>query len=268
MGEQNFNVFLPHNTWSANGHPAGHKGIAVDPELRVLFIVPAYNEALTLPSLVRELQTLFPTCDVLVIDDGSTDQTRNVLKGLSARVISLPYRLGVGGAVQTGLHIALQEGYEVAVQVDADGQHPPQEVPKLLAAMRQSGGDLVLGSRFLVPLGYRSTFTRRLGIRLFSHLLSLICRARITDATSGFRAMNRRAIKLLATRYAEDYPEVEAILTVHKAGLRMIEVPVQMSERRAGHSSIGPLDSLQYLVKVTLTILMNLLRKQEPHDHD
>jgi len=230
----------------------------------VLAIVPAYNEALSLPALLGELRASYPGLDVLVVDDGSTDQTRAVVSGLAVRLISLPCNLGVGGAVQTGLLVALEDGYDVAIQVDGDGQHPPEEIPKLLAALQQNGSDMVLGSRFLDRDGYQSTAGRRLGIVLFSWILSALCGTRITDATSGFRAWNRRAIRILAKQYPEDYPEVEAILMLHRANLRISEVPVKMRERAAGESSIGSLEAFAYMIKVPLAILMNLLRKRTP----
>ncbi len=240
------------DAWSLNAHP------------RILIIIPAYNEAETLPALARELVSLYPSYDVVVIDDGSTDNTKEVMRKLGVPLVSLPYNIGSGGAVQTGLWIATREGYDIAVQMDGDGQHPASEVHKLLLALHQSDCDLVIGSRFKLSRGYQSTFLRRLGIRFFAWLLSFLCRTRITDPTSGLRAMNDSAIQLLAFEYAEDYPEVEAILTAHRAGLKITEVPVQMVERRAGHSTIGTFQAFSYMVKVPLAILMNLIRERSP----
>ena len=172
--------------------------------------------------------------DVLVVSDGSTDHTAAAMAGLPARLIELPCNLGVGGAVQTGLQFAVQQGYEFAMQVDGDGQHPPEEIPALLRRMDAGGVDMVLGSRFAAAgEGFQSTATRRLGIRLFAAMLTALCRQRFTDTTSGFRLWNRRALEMLAADYPEDYPEVEAILRLHHAGLRMAEVPVRMAERTA-----------------------------------
>jgi glycosyltransferase involved in cell wall biosynthesis len=229
---------------------------------RILIIVPAYNEAGALPGLLRALRVECSDCDVVVIDDGSTDGTRKAIAGL-ARVITLPCNLGIGGAVQTGLQIALSEGYEFALQVDGDGQHPPREISKLLKAMQESGSDMVVGSRFRTTGGFKSTAARRVGIRFFSLILSAICRTRITDPTSGFRVFNRRCIRLLAHTYSEDYPEVEALVVAHRAGLRISEISVEMTERTAGRSSIGSLKSLIYMIKVPLAIFMTLLRKPE-----
>ncbi len=229
---------------------------------RVLIVVPAYNEAKSLPRLVRSLAEECPGCDVVVIDDGSSDNTREVMKGLG-RAVSLPCNLGIGGAVQTGWQIALREDYDFAMQVDGDGQHPPQEIARLIAAMRESHADLIVGSRFRTEGGFKSTAARRVGIRFFALMLSAICRTRVTDPTSGFRILSRRAIRLLAARYSEDFPEVEALVVAHRAGLRILEVPVVMAERSAGRSSIGALKSLVYMLKVPLAIFMNLLRKPE-----
>jgi len=229
---------------------------------RTLIIVPAYNEAGSLPGLLRSLRAECPACDVVVIDDGSTDGTRQCVGDL-APVISLPCNLGIGGAVQTGLQVALREDYDCALQVDGDGQHPPREIRKLLDALRDSGCDMVVGSRFRASGGFKSTATRRMGIRFFSLILSRICGTKITDPTSGFRVYNRRGIRLLAKTYSEDFPEVEALVVARRAGLRILEIPVEMSERTAGKSSIGSFKSLIYMVKVPLAIFMTLIRKPE-----
>lgn len=252
-------------------NPGGHESAAaLRPEggaaragkERVLIIIPAYNEAGSLPGLLRSLQVECPWCDVVVVDDGSTDGTRQCVAGI-VRVISLPCNLGIGGAVQTGLQIAFREKYDFALQVDGDGQHPAREIRKLLDAIRESGCDMVVGSRFRAAGGFKSTATRRMGIRFFSIILSAICGTKITDPTSGFRVFNRRAIRLLAHSYAEDFPEVEALVVARRAGLRLIEIPVEMTERTAGKSSIGSVKSLIYMVKVPLAIFMTLIRKPE-----
>lgn len=229
---------------------------------RILIVVPAFNEARSLPKLIASLRRECPGCDVVIIDDGSSDGT-SAVAGRIARVVTLPCNLGIGGAVQTGLQIAYLEDYDFAMQVDGDGQHPPQEISKLIQSIRESTADMVVGTRFLGKDGFKSTAARRVGIRFFATLLSMVCRTRITDPTSGFRIMNRRAIRLLSKRYSEDFPEVEALVLAHRAGLRIAEVPVQMSERTAGRSSIGMVKSFLYMLKVPLAIFMNLLRKPE-----
>jgi len=239
---------------------------------RILVIVPAFNEAASLPALVASLRRLHPHLQVLIVDDGSEDQTAEVAErlceGRAVRLISLPCNLGVGGAVQTGLLYARRESYDIAIQVDGDGQHPPSEISSLLAAMHDAHYDLVIGSRFLpiaqggaASSAYQPTIARRLGTRMFSSLLSALCGTRITDATSGFRAFSRRAIALLAARYPEDYPEVETILMLAQAGMRIGEVPVRMERRASGASSIGAWEAITYMIKVPLAILMALLRK-------
>jgi len=185
------------------------------------------------------------------------------LDAIDARVITLPCNLGIGGAMQTGFRIARDEQYDVAVQVDGDGQHPVVQIDLLVNDVLQTGSDIVIGSRFLTGAGYQSTASRRLGIRIFSVWLSAICHTRITDATSGFRAFNARAIALLARSYAEDYPEVEAIVVAHRAALSIHEVPVRMAARSDGVSSIGGLRSIGYMFKVSLAILMCSIRRPE-----
>lgn len=230
---------------------------------RGLVIIPAYNEAGSLPALLTRLRALYPALDVLVVNDGSTDDTAKVVSEFPVRSISLPCNLGVAGAVHTGLLVARQENYDFAVQMDGDGQHRPEEIADLLDALVKSGSDMVVGSRFLGAEGYQSTRARRIGIWFFSRILSALCQTRITDATSGFRVWNRRAIELLAERYPEDYPEVEVILMLHQAGLRISEVSVNMIGRTAGQSSIGKMEAFTYMVKTPLAILMSLLRKRE-----
>jgi glycosyltransferase involved in cell wall biosynthesis len=227
---------------------------------RVLIVVPAHNEAESLPVLIQDFQVNCSRYDVVVIDDGSSDHTATVARDLGVRLVQLPFNLGIGGAVQTGLQIASKEGYDIAVQVDGDGQHPPSEVPKLITALLESDSDIVVGSRFRAAESYRSTRSRRFGIRLFSFFLSRLCKTPITDATSGFRALNRRAIRVLAERYSEDYPEVEALLVAHDAGLKICELSVRMDKRQGGRSSIGKLQAISYMVKVSLAIIMHLLR--------
>ncbi len=234
-----------------------------DRRLQVLIIVPAFNEARSLPRLIDRIRSLYPLYEVVIINDGSSDDTVQVVVGTGARLVTLPCNLGIGGAMQTGFRIARDEGYDIAVQVDGDGQHPAEQVHLLVDAVAQSGCDIAIGSRFLTGSGYQSTLSRRLGIRIFSLWLSAICHTRITDPTSGFRAMNRRALELLSRNYAEDYPEVEAVLVAHRAGLRISEVPVEMSARAAGVSSIGRLRSIAYMVKVSLAILMCSLRRAD-----
>jgi glycosyltransferase involved in cell wall biosynthesis len=239
---------------------------------RHLAIVPAYNEAAIIASTVREIQLHAPGFDVLVVDDGSTDETAALARAEGACVLRHPFNLGIGGAVQTGYQYALEHGYSVAVQVDGDGQHDPRHIPELLDHLRADPAlDMVTGSRFLVRDGaaYRSSMPRRLGIRLFSRILSAVVGRRITDPTSGFRMVGRRGVELFARDYPHDYPEVEAVLLLHFHKLRGNEVPVRMRPRTTGVSSINSTRSVYYMNKVLLAILVGLLRARpavEPGD--
>src|SRR4249919_371197 len=182
--------------------------------LRTLAIVPAHNEQGAIARVVEELRLAQPDFEAIVINDGSTDQTAQVAEAAGAIVVSLPYNVGIGGAVQTGYQYALQHGFDVAVQVDGDGQHDPLEIPHLLEPLLDGRADMVVGSRFAPGGGYRGTPLRRVGIHLFAAIVSLIVRARVTDTTSGFRAVNRKAIGLFAADYPHDYPEVEATVVL------------------------------------------------------
>jgi glycosyltransferase involved in cell wall biosynthesis len=230
---------------------------------RILAIVPALNESATIATVVAGLRDLDLDPDVLVIDDGSVDGTARAAAAAGARVTRLPFNLGIGGAVQAGYIYAQRHGYEIAVQVDGDGQHLPAEVARLVDVVARGDADLVIGSRFLDDGGYRPPFARRLGIRIFGRVLSTATQTRLSDTTSGFRAASPRAIGLFARHYPADYPEVESILIASRAGLRVREVPVRMSPRLGGRSSITPLRSGYYVIKVLLALSMQLLRRPE-----
>ena len=229
---------------------------------RGVAIVPAYNEERTIRSVVDRVRRDSPGFDVVVIDDGSTDGTAKIADESGATVLRHPFNLGIGGAVQSGYRYAFDEGYDLAVQVDADGQHDPGEIQALMRAMGVDGVDMVCGSRFLDDTGYEAPPARRFVIRLFSKLMSAIVRQPVTDPTSGFRLCNRRAIDLFARDYPHDYPEVEAILMVHAHRLRMCEVPVQMHQRQGGQSSITSGESAYYMIKVLLAIFVGLFRRR------
>ena len=176
-------------------------------------------------------------------------------------MVSLPFNLGIGGAVQTGFNVAYDEGFDVAVRLDGDGQHIAGELPKLITPIREGAADIVVGSRFAGSTEYRPPFARRVGIKLFAGVVSLLTRQRVTDTTSGFQACNRKAIRLFAADYPHDYPEVEATVMVFKHRLRLAEVPVKMREREAGRSSIGGFWSVYYAIKVLLAVFMAVSRR-------
>ena len=177
-------------------------------------------------------------------------------------VMNLPYNMGIGSAVQSGFLFAKEKGYHFAVQVDGDGQHPSSEIPRLLEAL-DNGVDMAIGSRFVQPTGYRPAFTRSLGIKVFSFLVSLIVGKKVYDTTSGFRATSRRAVLLLTETYPHDYPEVEALITLHRNGMRFVEIPVEMNSRQAGKSSIGAKNAVYYMLKVTLAIFVAIIKRRQ-----
>jgi glycosyltransferase involved in cell wall biosynthesis len=228
--------------------------------MRKAAVVPAFNEAGSIGAVIAEIREADPEFEIVVVDDGSADATAELARAAGATVISLPYNLGIGAAVQTGLQYAYQEDFDIAVQIDGDGQHDSQELARLLEPVLAGEADIAVGTRFAGQRGYRASFSRRIGIALFAGVVSLIVRQRVTDTTSGFRAMNRRGIRLFAADYPHDYPEVEATVLVFRHRLRMVEVPVAMRQRESGRSSITAFGSLYYMSKVSLALFVGLLR--------
>jgi glycosyltransferase involved in cell wall biosynthesis len=238
--------------------------VEVDPRLAALrrvAIVPALNEEENVAGVLAELRAFDPDLAVVVVDDGSVDRTADVAAAAGAHVVRLPFNLGIGGAVQTGFRYAHEHGFDVAVRVDGDGQHDPRELPKILEPVLAGEADICVGSRFAGTEGYRSSRSRRIGIRILAWTVSALVRQRVTDTTSGFQALNRRGIALFAADYPHDYPEVEATVMVVKHRLRLKEVPVTMRERAAGRSSITGLRSIYYMVKVLLAIFVGIFRR-------
>jgi glycosyltransferase involved in cell wall biosynthesis len=228
-----------------------------------LAIVPAFNEAEAIESTVAAIRRFAPDFDVLVVDDGSSDATAARARAAGAQVLQMPFNVGIGGAMQGGYLYAREHGYGVAIQVDGDGQHDPRHIHELLARLRSEPDlNMVTGSRFLQDggEGYRSSATRRVGIRVFARVVSLIIGHRVTDPTSGFRMTDRRGIELFARDYPHDYPEVEAILLMHFHRLRSCEIPVTMRPRLTGRSAISSTQSVYYMVKVLLAIFVGLFR--------
>lgn len=231
-------------------------------ELRRIAIVPAFNEQVAIARVIDELRSFDPEIAIVVIDDGSFDATASVAAAKGARVLRLPFNLGIGGAVQTGFRYAFENGYDIAVRVDGDGQHDPSQLPLVLDPVLRGDADIVVGSRFAGRGdGYQSSRTRRIGIRLLAWIVSRIVGQRVTDTTSGFQALNRSAIALFARDYPHDYPEVEATVMVFRHRLRLREVPVSMRERCAGRSSITSFRSIYYMLKVLLAIFVGMFRR-------
>jgi glycosyltransferase involved in cell wall biosynthesis len=232
-------------------------------DVRRLAIVPAFNEEDAIGRVVEEIRAYDPHLEVVVVDDGSHDRTAQVARAAGARVLRLPFNLGIGGAVQTGFRYAHENEFELAVRVDGDGQHDPAQLGAVIEPVLRGEADIVVGSRYLSPGGdgYRSSVPRRVGIRILASVVSLLTGQRITDPTSGFQALNRKAIALFAADYPHDYPEVEALVLLlrHRLGLR--EVPIEMRPRAAGRSSIQTLSSGYYMVKVLLALLVGSFRR-------
>ena len=229
---------------------------------RVLVIIPAYNEAETIAGVVDAIHEHAPDYDVLVVDDGSTDDTAAVVARLAGvELLRLPYNLGIGGAMQAGYKYALRHGYDIAVQCDADGQHPVHQIAPLVAHVEAGHADLMIGSRYVADSGYTPSFSRRVGKSLLSRLVDALIGGGITDTTSGFRAANRAVIRVFARHYPDDYPEAESLVILHKSGLRAAEMPVEMRPRQGGATSISPPHAAYYMVKVGLAIFIDLFRR-------
>jgi len=230
--------------------------------VKKIAIVPAYNEQGAIGGVVDEIRAFDAEFDVLVVDDASHDATAQIAHAHGARVVTLPFNLGIGGAVQTGFRYAAEHGYELAARVDGDGQHDPAELRGLIEAVLRGDADICVGSRFVGAEGYRSSRSRRIGIRILARTVSLLTGQKVTDTTSGFQVLDRKAIELFADDYPHDYPEVEAALMLHKHRLRLSELPVRMRERVAGRSSIRGFRTVDYMAKVMLAILIGALRRR------
>lgn len=239
---------------------------------RILVIVPCYNEEASISSVVADInsvkvkQSLDLT--VLVVNDCSTDNTLAVLRTLDCSYLNLSVNLGIGGGMQAGYKFAFHHGYDIAVQMDGDGQHPANELSKILLPIFEDRADVVIGSRFLTKEGFQSSAVRRIGIRYFRWLNQVLIGQTIHDSTSGFRAFNRKTLKVVSNYYPDEYPEPEAVVQFGLNRLRIIEIPVQMRERQGGVSSINSSRAIYYMAKVTLGILFVFLRlrKQAPHN--
>jgi glycosyltransferase involved in cell wall biosynthesis len=241
--------------------------VPTDPRLarlRRIAVVPAFNEAPCIAEVISEIRAVDPELEIVVVDDGSTDATRHVAHRAGAQVVRLPFNVGIGGAMQTGYQFAREHGFDLAVQIDGDGQHDPRELPQLIEPILEDLADMAVGTRFAGGRRYESSLGRRVGISLFSWIVSLLVRQRVTDTTSGFRAVNRKGIALFASDYPHDYPEVETTVLVFRHQLRLVEVPVVMRTRATGRSSITLFRSVYYMAKVSLALFVGLFRRRYP----
>lgn len=229
---------------------------------QILVFIPAFNEAGCIQRVVHDVKQSIPQADILVIDDGSHDNTAEAARTAGAIVVRHPFNLGIGGAMQTGLRFASEHNYDYSIRLDGDGQHDAEEIESLLQVLFDNKADMVVGSRFLeFPAGWQIPFARRLGIWLYATTVSAVVGQRLTDATSGFCGFNRRANQVLATYLPQDYPDVESRIIVYKAGLKQVELPVHMYARMAGQSSINRIRSVYYAFKVTIAVLTSAMKE-------
>ena len=234
-----------------------------------IVLIPAYNEGKRIGRVIEEIKRILPRIDVLIIDDGSADESRQRAMEAGAKVISHPFNLGYGSALQTGYKYALKEGYETIVQMDGDGQHDPSFISDLLAVVQRDEADIAIGSRFLknekresYGPSYRVPFTRRVGMRLFGSITSFLIRQQVTDSTSGYQAMDRRVLEWVSgDKFPVDYPDADVIIMLHRAGFRIKEVPVRMAESQGKKSMHSGWKPLYYVFKMFLSILVTLMRK-------
>ena len=234
--------------------------------MKTLVIIPAYNEEKNIVATVESLRARCPALDLLVVNDGSSDATGALCREHGYPLAELPVNLGIGGSVQTGYRYALARGYDAAVQLDADGQHRPEDIPALLAPLERGEADLVIGSRFLDRGGFRSSPARRLGIGFLSALVRALCGVEVRDVTSGLRAADRAVIAFFAREYAQDYPEPESVLAAGMEGFRIREIGVEMRPRQGGESSITPFRGIYYMIKVSLALLLRrVLERRKTH---
>ncbi len=228
--------------------------------MKKLVIIPAYNECASIEKAVEDIREHAPGFDYVVINDCSTDATLAVCRERQLNYVNLSVNLGIGGAVQTGYLYACRNGYDVAVQLDGDGQHDAAYLEQMVQALEKTGSDMVIGSRFIDKEGFQSSGLRRVGIYYFSLLIRLVTGAKVTDPTSGMRIVNREVMQIYADSYPKDYPEPESVVAILRKGKKVTEIPVVMREREGGTSSIHGVRSVYYMIKVTLAILVEWLR--------
>lgn len=224
--------------------------------MKTLVMIPAYNERENILKTIADIKTCGTDVDYIVVNDCSTDGTDVLLEQSGEHYLNLPINLGIGGGMQTGYRFAESHGYDIAVQFDGDGQHDARYIKDLIAPIERGEADFVIGSRFIEKKGFQSSAMRRMGILFLSTLLHILCKVRVKDVTSGMRAVNKVIIQEFAREYAQDYPEPEAILSAGLKGARIVEVPVEMHERQGGVSSISPLKSVYYMIKVSLALIL------------
>lgn len=230
---------------------------------KIVVIIPAYNEEKSIKRVIENTRREMPEADVVVINDGSKDLTSRFAKDAGAVVVDLPFNIGIGGAMQTGYLYAKYNNYDIAIQVDGDGQHECSYIKKLIQPIINKSADMVIGSRYMEKTQYKSKLFRRIGIFFFSGIVSLLIKQKISDPTSGFRAVNKKVIECFSFRYPLDYPEVDVLVRLNNHKFRIKEIPVRMKERQGGKSSITPFKSVYYMIKVSLALIVNSLRAEK-----
>lgn len=227
--------------------------------MKTLIIIPAFNEEGSIEKVVNNLTEKFPQYDYLVVNDGSTDETKNICSSNGYQVVNLAINMGIGGAVQTGYRYARDNHYDIAVQIDGDGQHDVSFLAEMIKPIEEKRADVVIGSRFVEKEGFQSSQIRRVGINFLSILAWILTGVRVKDITSGYRVINQKFIKIFAEDYPSDYPEPEAMVIAAVHGGKIVEYPVVMRERENGESSITLKKSVYYMIKVTLAMLIRRL---------
>ena len=231
--------------------------------MKVLIIIPAYNEEKSIDKVVENLINNYPQYDYLIVNDGSTDRTEEICREKNYNFVTLPVNLGIGGGVQTGYMYAVKNDYDIAIQTDGDGQHNPEYIEKLIEPIVKGEADMTIGSRFIEKEGFQTSFMRRMGINIIKGVIKMCCGVTIKDNTSGFRASSKELTKYFSENYAQDYPEPEAIVTSVLNGYTVKEVPVVMNEREEGVSSINAAKSVYYMIKVSLALMIHRLGYQK-----
>ena len=234
--------------------------------MRVLIIIPAYNEECNIRTVIQDLRSHCGEHDILVVNDCSTDNTSGILSEIKVAHLNLTVNLGIGGAVQTGYLYAKKNQYDIAVQFDGDGQHKAEYIHSLIEPLENDKADIVIGSRFIEKKGFQSSIVRRTGINYLSSVIKCLSGVEVKDVTSGMRAVNRKMIEFYAGDYAQDFPEPEAILSAGLHNARIVEIPVEMKERTSGKSSINTLMSVYYMIKVSLALILSRISMEKKYD--
>jgi hypothetical protein len=229
--------------------------------MKILIIIPVYNEEKNIIDVVNNIKKYCSNVDYIIINDCSKDKTKAVIEENGFNYISLPVNMGIGGGVQTGYKYAVENDYDIAIQIDGDGQHDPKYINKLIQPIIDGEANMTIGSRFIEKEGFQTSFMRRVGINFLKVLIRVCCGVTITDATSGFRASDKELTKRFSEVYAQDYPEPEAIIDSVVNGFKIKEVPVIMHERQEGQSSINAFKSVYYMIKVSLAIILSRVSK-------